>query len=219
MEETKKILEIIYFLSGPVIAVFAFMALHQIKIAKQQLENDKNILRINSKRESIKLATEQCDNYMKNIMPDINELEEYLEKMKIDFLKKSKVTIEQDSISVEPYIDDEDYKKYIDMNCIRKRLKVENALETFSIYFTSGIADEKIAYLTLGRTYCYIVEKLLPDILYKSNDGEYFKNIIQLFNLWYFRIQQEKIQKEKSELEKKLGSIKTRGINTIGVNI
>lgn len=193
------------------------MRLHDDK-AKQQLENDKNILRINSKRESIKLATEQCDNYMKNIIPDINELNAYLEETKIDFFTKSKITIEQDRISVEPYINNEDLKKYLDINCIKKCLKVKNALETFSIYFNSGIADEKIAYLSIGRTYCNTVEKLLPDIIF-ANDGEYFRNITQLFNLWYFRIQQEKIQKEKNELEKKLGSIQTRSITSIGVDI
>lgn len=111
MEQAKDILEIIYFMSGPIIAIFAFMALHQIKITKQQLENDKNILRINSKRESIKLATEQCNIYVKEIIPDINILDKSIKTMNIDFYQKSKANITQEEISITPYIEEDDYNK------------------------------------------------------------------------------------------------------------
>ena len=217
MEITKNILEIIYFLSGPLIAVFAFMALNQIKISKQQLQNDNKILNINSKRESIKLATEQCNIFMKEIIPNINMLDNIIEELKIDFYKKAQVTIEQGKISISPETQNDYFKIKYSKEYIQCILEVLNSIEVFSIYFSSRIADENIAYLSVGETYCGTVKKLLPDIILVGK-GNHFKNILPLFMLWHFRLKKEKLENEKKKLEKELTTIKTQRVNPIGVD-
>ncbi len=56
MELFKEILNILYLLSGPFIAIFTYYALQQIKVAKESIN-------INSTRDSLKLTAEQVKYY------------------------------------------------------------------------------------------------------------------------------------------------------------
>ena len=69
MQLVKDILELMYFLSGPVIALIAFIALGHIKVARQQLEEQKRALAISSKRDALKITSDQISTYSSTIIP------------------------------------------------------------------------------------------------------------------------------------------------------
>jgi len=59
MEQFRDYLEILYFLSGPVLVVIAYIALAQIKLAKNQIEVQRNANRVSAKRDALRLTSEQ----------------------------------------------------------------------------------------------------------------------------------------------------------------
>src|SRR5262245_36326643 len=81
-ETAKPILELLYFASGIVIAVAAVLALEQIKLTKR-------IAKQNARRESVKLAAEQCRYFAERVMPAYNDAVTAYHKNKLKFLDRT----------------------------------------------------------------------------------------------------------------------------------
>lgn len=213
MQTLKDILEILYLISGPVIAVFAFLGLRQIKEARNQVDEAKKGRILHSKREAFKIASEKCEYYMEKIIPLFDELDKNIQENKIDFFERTKVTIINNEIKTFPeFKNKEEMSKVISL----KVGDILNPLESFSLFFINGVADEKIGYLTIGHTYCYSVKRYLPIILPLSSNKKYYKNIIQLFLIWYSRIEKERLENEKNKIEDELSKNQDAHINPIG---
>src|SRR5690554_5656423 len=151
MDKLKDILEIIYFISGPVIAYLAFRALGQINEAKKQVTETKESRIISSKREAYKIAADKCEYFMLTIIPLINNLDKSIKDNGVTFFDNSKVEITNGGIKVKPqFKDQQEIEKVFDL----PNLELFNPLESFALFFTSGVAEEKVGYLTLGQTYC-----------------------------------------------------------------
>lgn len=214
MQTIKDILEIIYFISGPVIACVAFKALEQINEAKKQVEEARASRIIGTKREGYKIAADKCDYFMTVIIPLINNLDTQVKSNKITFFEKSQVEITADKIKISPcFQNDEERKKVFNL----PNLDLLNPLESFSLFFTSGVADENVGYLTIGKTYCTTVKKYLPLIAGLSNE-KYFLNILKLFKIWNNRIEKENLEKEKQVIENKLDKNENYSVKLIGID-
>ncbi|MEO4049454.1 hypothetical protein AAFN46_20540 [Pseudomonas sp. CAU 1711] len=207
MPTLKEVLEIFYLLSGPALVFIAYRALEQIKVSKE-------ISRTNAKRESLILTAKECRNYAQNVIPFCNSFNEKVEKYDAKFFTKSKVTVSDDRIEVSYYKGNDDQALFPEelgediMNLI-------NALSSFSNFFISGVADERIAYKSLGNTYCGIVKKLVP-ILVRIAEEHNEDNILKLFMIWHNRKEIENAQKEKEALERKINKQKEISISVIG---
>ncbi len=91
-----------------------------------------------------------------------------------------------------------------------------NSLESFALYFVSKVASEEVGFVTAGKTYCELVEELLPLTIDEFHDG-YYKNTSILFITWNNRLTKEKLEIQKAELERKLANAPaTRVIKPIG---
>jgi len=214
METIKDVLEIIYFLSAPVIAFLAFKALGQIKEAKRQVDETKETRIINAKRESYKLAAEKCEYFLTVITPKMDILNDSIKEHKITFYEKSKVKIDKNEIHVFPNFKNEEERKII--FTLIPSLEVFNPLESFSLFFISGLADEKIGYLTIGQSFCFSVKRYLPNIVLLSG-GKHFTNTIELYKIWNARLEKEKLEEEKDIIQRKLNeniSMTIKGIGT-----
>jgi len=190
-------IELLYFISAPVVAYFAYRALEQIKVAR-------GAAKTMSKRESIRLAAMRCEYFDKEVVAANKELFTVLKEKRIEFLNKSEVEINNDCIKVKPYKDKQDLTNLL--NQIELLAKLINRLELFAMYFTGGIADEEFAYLALGRPYCEFVRKILPLLMIGSFKND-CKHILRLFLLWYPRIQEQVSGERKRELEKELSDL------------
>lgn len=144
MQNLKDWLEIIYFISGPAVAVIAFLALGQIRVAKEQLEAQRQTLRISSKRDALRLTADQMSEYSSKIVPLLNALDKKIKDEQITYFSKFKVEVCSDSIKVSPLNADVDVKETFKI--ANEIVAASNALEAFSSYFVSGVADEKMAY-------------------------------------------------------------------------
>ena len=213
MEQLKEILELLYLLSGPAIAVLAYLALAQIKIARKQLEEQRKATRISSKRDALKTMSEQVAKYGSEIIPLINALDHKIESENIEFFSKSKVEITSEGMKVFPCSDLDEREKV--KSKFKEFTDMMNALEGFSAFFISGVADEKTAFHSLSTTFCNTVKDKAPLILMTSEGKHHFEATLSLFRVWNTRLETENLEKKKSELERKLRSQKTQYVDTI----
>jgi hypothetical protein len=192
MELTKDILEIIYYLTaGPLLVLIAFKGLNQIKIAKETS-------RTNNKREAFKSAAEQCGIYADKIIP----LVKGLKNEKLNFFDKFNVNLTNKgfNIKVKEEIIDDDINA---LNTSQYLTDLGNSLEGYAVYFNSGVAAEKVGFITTGRSYCNVVKMILPVIGPEFKKGN-FKNLMILFFKWNNRIEKDKLEVEKKEINRKL---------------
>lgn len=201
----KAILELIYLISAPVIAYFAFRALDQIKVAK-------NSSALSAKREAYKITAERCEYYQERIIPLFNSLYEKILEENVSFFKDSRVDISDENIIID--FAEDDIKAVID-----EILNVVNALESFSVFFVSGVGNEVIAYKTIGTTFVESVKSYLPFIIKYGQilgSGKRFNNTLKLFTIWNQRMESENLELEKKALENKLKTKKSISIKHLG---
>lgn len=211
METIKDILQVIFFICGPLVAYFAFKVLGQINESRKQEKGTNLSQIINSKRESYKMAAVQCAYFNTSIVPLINNLDKAVKANGITYFEKSEVHFVSDIIKVKPfYKDNEEKDKVFNL----PNLELFNALESFSMFFASGVASEKIGYLTIGTTYCNAVGKYAP-LLATLSDGRHFNNTLYLYKIWNTRHEKELQEKEKRKSNKKLNVYKKIYIDSV----
>lgn len=211
-DPTKSIIENINYLSGPILAILGFAAIIQLRLTKKALI-------ITSKRQAAELATQQIGLYTSQIIPLQNKFTEIkiaknipriicqdLERFTIEELKlKTKAEIIQSkSEQLLQHSDD--------------ILPILNAMDSFSIYFTKGVADEEIAFTSIGHTFCFTVDSFSYDLclLRKDDDENCFNNLVKLYEIWNSRIKAEKINRELLKKKHELQKIKVDKVNILG---
>lgn len=158
-DASKSIVENLYLISGPVIAIFGFfifrqiqLAKEQLKIARDQLSEAKKQLAINSTRDSIKLAAEQVKFYMDTIVSYSNESNDKLDELKIKRIIIKTTRFIKDDIFNSPNFQEK--INYLNSpEIIVLDLKTMNSLETFSTFFIQRVADEKVAFQAVGKSF------------------------------------------------------------------
>jgi hypothetical protein len=201
-----EILELIYFLSGPAIAVFAWKGLTQLKITRE-------IAKTSAKRESYRLAADRVTYYHERVIPLQNALDFTCKSKGISLFDKTKLEKVGSRFRI---IYAEGYNPISDIHTVAPDLSAAfNAMEAFAVFFMSGIADEQVAFGSVGKTFLNSVSKYLPVLLFLS-DGEYYKNIINLYVLWNERSERMTLLKSKDSIEERLKKVNERGIDPIG---
>ncbi|MEN8616964.1 hypothetical protein [Shewanella baltica] len=191
----RPVFETIYFLSGVVVSGCAIYALKQVALLKKSIS-------IQSKRDALKLTAEQCNDYMQVIIPLQNKLNNSIEKNGVTFFEGWTVDITKENCSV-THQGTPNTHGLENISCSN----VLNAMETFSTYFVSGVADDTVAYHTVGTTFLHSVNKLMP-VLINYRESGYYKNVTTLFIRWRCRRNEEDLIKEKEIIEQKLKSNK-----------
>ena len=155
MELVTQIMQLVFFTCSPILVIIALLGLRQIKEARNQVEESKKTRKISNLRESYKLASEQCQHYLTNIIPLQNILNNAIKTKGVEFFDKSKVDIKGDKFIVIPF-----YKNEQEFNdvCDLPTLEVFNSMEAFSLFFVSKLADDELGYRTVGLTFCSSVK-------------------------------------------------------------
>lgn len=173
----------------------------------------KRVSQLNAKRAAFALATEQCRYYLTEVIPRLNALDKILSEMGVESFGTTDIHIEKDGVkfSVKP-------KKLTDKqskDLVGPTLNAYNALEAFSVNFTSGVAEEFMAFSSVGRTFCNSVQKFLPELIGLSESG-YFRNTLELFALWYPRFKKRELEQKKLLLDQQYDKIRDVRIKPIG---
>ena len=196
IDTVRPCLEAVYFISGVVVAGAALYALKQIPLLKKTLK-------IQSKRDALRITAEQCNYYFETIVPLQNVFISAVKKYNVKYYEGWSVTVDKESISVSRN-DPPDMTGFKD---ITEEYSVLNNMESFATFFTSGVGDEKVAYDTVGITFLDFCTKLMPWII-KCRESGYYKNLTELFMRWENRRVSGELMAKKKTLEEKLNMTK-----------
>mgnify|MGYP001332179360 CR=1 FL=1 len=213
IDAIRPILELVYFASGPLTFIVACIALYHLKIARDSA-------RVNARRDSLRLAASQCDSYHRYIIPLINSLDDAVKNNGIVYFEKAEVDVEGDAIRVRPNLTmDELMEEQKKMMKITGRFtEAFNAIEAFAVFFVSGVADENVAFSSVGKTYCYTVRHYLPDVVPVLELGGHYRNMIKLFLMWNARLEKQKLLKDKGKIEQQLDRVRDKFIRPVGTD-
>ena len=208
IESIRPYLEATYFITGgPLLALFAFLALKQIQVAKQ---TSKTI----SKREAYRIAAEQAKSYATEIIPLINALDVQLKEHDLSF-EDAEIKIENGKIKVRKKWSESDREKMIAV--APSLLMLINHLETWALFFVSGVASERVAFSSVGPSFVSCIRPLLPAFIGMTESGHY-KNIMRLFMMWHDRVEKIKLTKERKQIDARLREINDKQITAIGTS-
>lgn len=209
-DSTKSLLENLYYLSGILILISIIIALIQLSIAKKTLK-------INSKRDAATLAAKQVEIYMTRVIPLHNKIFHYELKEKIE-----RPEISVGEFTTEVLIEKMGKDEYLKVAKERMKLlsiclATLNSMEAFSVYFIKEVADEEIAFSSVGRTFTKSVESLYFDIAScRSKESKPFQNLIELYGIWKNKLSKEKLENDKIDLAKQLDAIESVSIKPLG---
>jgi len=216
-DSTKSLIENIYFVSGPLLVVLGLVIFRQIKlakdqivIAKSQLEESQKQAKINSQRQAATLSADLVKDYINSILPMENKL--YFETKDVKY-PNSKIEVKNFTNDEVISWDKEFWNKYKARpeNIMMIELEVINRLEAFSVYFIKGIADEKVAFASIGKSFCRSVEDNYATITLlrgSKNPNRHYDNLVELYKCWKQRLDNSMIDFEKeaisSEIKEKI---------------
>lgn len=202
-----KSLEALSYVATVGVFIAALVGLKQISVTKK-------IAKTTSQRDSLKLSSDQIRLYLETIIPKTNELFDEVEKQKIKMFDKSSFELKDDAIEVTYGVDK---KQALDemTKLIPVLLPVLNSLEAFATYFISQLADESLAFKSIGRSYCRTVKKYMP-VIATLGGNTHFQNLIELYRIWQARIDKEELTLTKAEIEKKIKTLDGKSIIALG---
>jgi len=186
--------EISYFIcGGPLLLACAFLGLKQITVTKKVAAD-------NAKREALRIAAEWGVIYEKELIPTISKYKEETKGWR--FLNDSKVTVNGNKMTAN--LRCIDLKNKRDLDLIEKAILVINRLESFSMHFLTGLADDEYGYIIAGHAFCSNVEFLLPVIALSVRAGDDKPTTLHLYAKWKGRLEKEKLLAEKRRIDDKL---------------
>lgn len=213
--EVRSWLEILYFISQIVVVFLIGLGLRQLQLAKRQIETTKEIFRTQSKRAAVEAAVVECRRFAETLIQDKLALDKYCEDNKITYFEDVKFARTDNGFSIDTKnINKDDVTKLSNANDLINRLL--NGLESYALFFLSGVADENIAFHTNAKTYIEMAEHLFKIFPISNIENEDAEPIKVLYFMWRKRYDAKKLRVEQREIEKKLSTFKDSSIKAIG---
>ncbi len=199
-ENIRAVLEIGYYVAGISLAYLAYRGLAQIKLTKE-------LASTNAKREAFKLAVEECRYYAEQVVPARAALIEVAKTKRITFLPAVSFKLVKGEITDVVTPGRDIAAEGVTLN--QDLLLYMNRVEAFAMAFTSGVADEMVAYRETARAFCQTLPETAPFINIMRERGiARYDSTIQLFELWHHRLSSEALTKQKEMIDQAAERVK-----------
>ena len=194
-------LEILYFLSGTVLAILAYSVFEQIKVGRENLTLTKKENETRSKHETGILTLYSCDNFSERIITMCAVIDR---EMKNAGIQKYSGSVAESFVFDDQCLAWTQELQKLDNTVTNinrsNRIKYEeqvvvflNSLETFALRFTEKFCDEELAFKVHGQVYCDYVSMFYPLIAkYRRDDPRSYDPIVELFCIWRRRLRAER---------------------------
>jgi hypothetical protein len=204
----REILELVFFVSaGPILAIIAGIGLRQISVLRKNAQ-------IDAQRAALSLAAERCEHYHRVLSPLQDKLNDAIKANQVTCFATAEVEIKTDSVRVESKVTGKE--RYEQITKIGPELiSVLNAMDAFSIYFTTGAANEQVAFSSVGVAFVDATRDVLPAFVHSLEKGHY-RHLMKLFFLWNNRIAAEQLHIQKEEIEAQLTSVGNKFVKPFG---
>ena len=182
------------FVSGIVLPGIAIYGTHQIIILKKEI-NAKNL------RATAKKAIEVCEKY--SASQKQNNLTLAYMKDGIEIFYKGKIgDFTRQSLTIEDQLPQN--KRYIKYDLLWMPLL--NEYDVIAAYFIFAVADEKLGFRLIGKSFCRNIESYYDIIsqLRTDSKSDHFCSIVKLYDLWKLRISKDQMEEEIQSIKIKL---------------
>ena len=233
------VLELLYFLSGAVLACVSLIALYQIiltkksilaaneslKLAAEALDVARLDIQVRSKREAVNLASDMCERFARDVIPEMKEKRKAILEAGVSFDEFVLSNSNFDSSSIKDWPAAQRWLQQLkaagQWDAV---MKMNNLLESFAMYFAKGAADEHVAYSAVGAVFCAYVARLAPHFIAARTgqaDGPSgtFQNTVELYKVWSSRMRREELEWQKARISSSLSEIPTSEIHPIGTRL
>ncbi len=207
ISSVKSYLEALYFLAGILLAGGLGFTYHQVFLIKKDI-------RIRNERAAAEKAIEACDRYFCSYT-NLNGAF-FRDRIKAKIGKYEGPIGDFSSESIPKDLKEASAKRF----SLTSWLPMMNQLESISAYFMSGVADEKVGFGVIGRTFCGAVENSydLIAICRREKVCPYWANTVDLYHLWRPRLTKAEMDMARRALEEELSAIADRTVSPIGVS-
>lgn len=188
LTEIRGALELVYFISGPLLVLVALVGLRQIVVTRA-------IARDSSRREACRLTMELQSFYCNVIMPRYDKLNALSKNAHLALFEKSHMKRRGADIDVRFDVPEqamEDLKaNYTDI------VVVLNDLNSLANHFIFQIADAELGFFTLASPFCQSVEWIYPALLLIRRSTGGYQAIVDLYVLWSTQLEQLRIMPQE----------------------
>lgn len=162
---------------------------HSVRIAER-----------NERRASVELAARECDRYGRELLKQLADLGQEIERSGCDYVRHCKLIKEDQQLKLDASaVTQEDREK------IRKHsaqtMCVLNSLEGFAIPFASRVADDRVGFIECGSSFVDVFEKIFP-LYCLSNLQHYYKSSQEIYWRWKKQLDQEELEREHAQAGK-----------------
>ena len=223
--EIKSVAEFLSFIGTILVAIFALLGLKQlrhgasqIKVALNAIKSSEEIAKNNAKRESFRIAAEQCMIWAKDIVPLINDFTVLFMAGKYPVLSSCIVTEDWGTLNVQSQCNNLPGLLHEITSNDGLVITICNRMEAFAMFFTCGVADADKAYWPICDGFCIHVRRFLPYIIRENLEHKHFTYTLMLFGAWAARDTKERLEKEVAQKQEKVSKITLPTIRTFGTN-
>lgn len=197
LQQIRPWLEMLSFISGIVLAGAGVYALQQVRLMKQDME-------LTSERAAREKAIEYVSRYLSTYVPLAGLYTQELDTKKLTVYKGpcgdfTLTSIPADALPLA-------LKRFQ----LRSWLPSVNELHTIAAAFAYGVADDKIGFQAIGRTFCATVltkYDLLCIARGRDNTCRHYQGIIDLYNLWAPRLSKAELVDLREQLDERLANL------------
>jgi len=187
------------------VAVFAIYGVRQVYLLKQDMDT-------RNERASKEKAIEFCGRYFSVYTPLDDTFFLQCQASKVEDYKGP---LGDFSFSSVPESEKEAAWKLFD---ITSWIPALNELNAISSAFVTGVADEKVGFEIIGRSFCATVSDkyCLLALSRQKNALDYFQGIIDLYEIWAPRMSKAELEAASEQINRRLSGINDRSIPAIG---
>ncbi|MEM5014121.1 hypothetical protein WKH57_25770 [Niallia taxi] len=203
----RPILEMLYFIVNIGLFATVIIGIKQLKLVKDDMK-------LQYQRAAKEKSIEYLNWFSKELIPQMNKI---MSNTNDDDLPKNTGTMNKEFLPNE-YHDTKETQDYISKLIDLGASDVLNQLEFFSSALLNGLADEKICFKPMVKTYTSIVAMFYPVICqYRKSDQFYYLNIVELYDIWNKKLQKSNMEIVKNQLEQNMDKLEVRDIKSMGM--
>lgn len=200
----KELLEIIYYLSGIVLAIGVLIGMIQLKITQKQIA----LLNKDYKTKNKRAVIESSIKYLEVAKSLIVDMSDYRRR----FVKEIPNRADTSSLFNKDFmLDDEEKilnkKELVIELIVQEKLglvHILNELEVFSVAMLNGVADENIVFTPFGRVFCEFIEEEHLKLTFSRTTGTPYENLVKLYNIWKDRLEVQSYELQIQEAKDKI---------------
>ncbi|HEX3856095.1 MAG TPA: hypothetical protein VHY30_02225 [Verrucomicrobiae bacterium] len=173
-------------------------SLDQNKLTLEQIEVSRKDIILRSRREATALAIQQCERFAEKIIPHIDDVFNELTRRKYIPPQPNR-----DFPFIPAPVNSVNHQIWSDAPFRAKIINAMNEIESFAQYFTNDLADEGIAFIPTGQSFCHQCEVLsfFIGIYRQDNIPKLYQNTTKLYQLWKPRVERVVLEEQGKKIE------------------